>query len=239
MRILGKKAKMLAGAMIAVTLAAVPAHANHGNKRLMHRLAPSHLIASGIGSFTPAAADPRLASAFARSGLLNFGFRFTPAGSAVQLGHGITVAVRARATNIPQGNSIARLAAVPSQIAPTAYNLGVAVGWRKFALSGDYHRTDLGLIEGGREGADIGVSYNARRWSSQVSLLADRSTAAASHPLGLNDNIALDVGGAYRLTRNFDVTAGVRYKRERDRLEQFSDTRRDSQAVYIGTQFKF
>lgn len=235
----GKIAKLMAGGLIAAVLAFAPAHASRADKRLIQRVRASHILNAGIGSFTPAAADPRLASAFARSGLMNFGFRFTPVGSALQLGRGVTVAVRARATPLPQGSSALRLATVPSQVAPTAYNLGVAVGWRKFALSGDYHRTDLGLIEGGREGADIGVSYNARRWSSRVSLLTDHTTAATPRALGLSDNIALDVGGAYRLTHNFDITAGVRYKRERDRLEQFSDTRRDSQAVYIGTQFKF
>ena len=46
--------------------------------------------------------------------------------------------------------------------------------------------------------------------------------------------------GSYRLTRNFDVTAGVRYTQERDRLAPVVDTaKQDSQAVYIGTQFHF
>jgi hypothetical protein len=36
------------------------------------------------------------------------------------------------------------------------------------------------------------------------------------------------------------VTAGVRYKSERDRLmQQPTDDRRDSRAVYIGTAFRF
>jgi hypothetical protein len=47
------------------------------------------------------------------------------------------------------------------------------------------------------------------------------------------------VGGSYSLTRNFDVTAGVRYKTERDRLERLKDDRLDSQAVYVGTAFRF
>ncbi len=34
---------------------------------------------AGIGTFTPASADPRLAAALARSGLSGSGFRFTPA----------------------------------------------------------------------------------------------------------------------------------------------------------------
>jgi len=234
----GKWEKWVGLGAFSLALSLAPVHANRADKRLVHHILASKSANTGIGSFTPAAADPRLAAAFARSGLLNSGFRFTPSGRTVQLGHGITVAVRARSAALPQF-SIVHLASVPSQIAPTAYNLGVAVGWRKFALTGDYHKADLGLIEGGREGADIGLSYNTRKWSSRVSLLTDHATAATPHALGLSDNIALDVGGAYRLTHNFDVTAGVRYKREHDRLEQFSETKRDSQAVYIGTQFKF
>jgi hypothetical protein len=35
------------------------------------------------------------------------------------------------------------------------------------------------------------------------------------------------------------LTGGVRYNVERDRLTALQDNRRDSQAVYIGTAFKF
>ena len=52
-------------------------------------------------------------------------------------------------------------------------------------------------------------------------------------------SVSLDVGGSFRVARNVDVTAGVRYKSERDRLETVTDTRRDSQAVYVGTAFRF
>lgn len=238
MKSLRKWPKKTRLAPLALALAFAPAHANHADRHLVHHVLASKAYAEGIGSFTPAAADPRLAAAFAKTGLLNTGFRFTPSGDAVRLGHNVTVAVRARTANVPQFSS-ARSATVPSQVTSTAYNLGVAVGWRKFALLGDYHKTDLGLIEGGREGGGLGLAYNARRWSSRVSLLTEHATSVTPRALGLTDNIAVDVGGAFRLTRNFDVTAGVRYKRERDRLEQFSDTKRDSQAVYIGTQFKF
>ncbi len=229
------------GALV-VALTMTPAHANHADKRIVrHALAASQPATSyGIGSFTPAAADPRLAAAFARTGLMNSGFRFTPSGNAVRVGHGITVAVRARSTVQPATGLVrVATATAPSQINPMAFNLGVAVGWKKFALIGDYHKSDLGLIEGGREGADLGLSFNAHKWSSRVSVATDHAAANVPHALGPNDNISLDVGGAYRLTRNFDVMAGVRYKREHDRLEQLADTKRDSQAVYVGTQFKF
>jgi hypothetical protein len=49
----------------------------------------------------------------------------------------------------------------------------------------------------------------------------------------------VDLGGSYRLTRNLNVPAGVRSTTDRDRLAPLSDSRKDNQAVYVGTQFKF
>ncbi len=224
-------------AAMSLALSLSPALGSHSTKKLALKQVSARSSLSGIGSFTPAAADPRLAAAFAHSGILSSGFRFTPSGLSSRLGHGVTVAVRTRASYASVA-TVARTTQPNATLAPEAYNLGVAVGWKKFALTGDYQKTDLGLIQGGREGADIGLSYNTHKWSSRIGVIADHSVAAAS-ALGVTDDVAIDMGGSYRLTRNLDVTAGVRYKREHDRLEQFSDTRRDSQAVYVGTQFKF
>ena len=50
----------------------------------------------------------------------------------------------------------------------------------------------------------------------------------------------VDLEGSYRLTRNLDVTAGVRYSQDRSRLTTLVEpAKQDSQAVYIGTQFRF
>jgi hypothetical protein len=68
---------------------------------------------------------------------------------------------------------------------------------------------------------------------------ADRSAGTAAPALRDPDNYAVDVGGSYALTRRLSVTGGVRYKVEHDRLSALSDNRVDSQAVYIGTAFKF
>ena len=43
----------------------------------------------------------------------------------------------------------------------------------------------------------------------------------------------------YSLSRRIALTGGVRYNIERDRLSALQDDRRDSQAVYVGTAFKF
>ena len=63
------------------------------------------------------------------------------------------------------------------------------------------------------------------------------SAFAGRFPLRLLANP--DSIGCYALTRNLDVTGGVRYKLQRDRLDRFTDNRQDSQAVYVGTAFKF
>lgn len=51
-------------------------------------------------------------------------------------------------------------------------------------------------------------------------------------------NVELDVSGSYSITRNLDVKAGVRYKADRDRVELL-ENQKDSQAVYVGTAFRF
>lgn len=194
----------------------------------------------GIGSFTPAAADPKLAALLARTSLSNAGFRFTPSGESGKTRQ-VTVAVRARSSG--------QLTALRGDLTPvatdlgvtqSAYNLGASIGWKRFALSGDVARLDTGLAPGGREVVSAGASYNASRWSGRLQASADRSLKEQPRMIAPERSYALDLGGSYRLTRNLDVTAGVRYRRdERDRLQPLADNRRDSQAVYLGTAFKF
>ena len=53
------------------------------------------------------------------------------------------------------------------------------------------------------------------------------------------DNVSLDAGASYSLSRRIALTGGVRYNIESERLSALQDDRRDSQAVYVGTAFKF
>ena len=48
----------------------------------------------------------------------------------------------------------------------------------------------------------------------------------------------VELGGSYRVSKNLDVTAGVRYSSD-DRLGPLTNEQRDNQAVYVGTQFRF
>jgi hypothetical protein len=52
-------------------------------------------------------------------------------------------------------------------------------------------------------------------------------------------DVSLDVGAAYNLNRRIALTGGVRYRVDQDRAATLADQRRDSQAVYVGTAFKF
>ena len=125
-------------------------------------------------------------------------------------------------------------------MAPTSYNLGVAVGWHRFAVSGDVAKVkDPNSAVGGRETAIVGVSYSLKRFTGRVAVGADKADGRALPALRKGDTYSLDVGGSYSLSRHIALTGGVRYNVERDRLSALQDDRRDSQAVYVGTAFKF
>lgn len=198
-----------------------------------------------LGAFTPAVADPRLGALLARrpSVSLPGAFSFTPsAGSSERLSRGLRVAVRARA-NMPVMASAdvgPSSSSAITAITPSSYNLGVSVGWRRFAISGDVAQNDRGLISGVRESARVGISYQpTQRLTGRVAVGAERAEGA-QRIVAEDQSYLVDVGGAYRIGRNIDVTAGARYRISRDRLDPtLRDDRRDSQAVYIGTAFRF
>jgi len=224
--------------VLALVLTPAIAASSQGQKVKRQLSAPSF---SG-GTFTPAVANPRLAAEFARRGLQPGSFRFTPASASADKSKAVKVAVRARASTAAQ---VARDRADPAAattltaLAPTAYNLGVSVGWKSFALSGDVAKVEGGAIPGGREAAEIGLSYNLKKFTGRVEVGAERSEPTTLRIAPQDESYSVGVGGSYRLTRNLDVTGGVRYKIQEDRLQPLADNRRDSQAVYIGTAFRF
>ena len=187
--------------------------------------------------FTPASADPRLAAAFSGQGASLGDFKFTPAAAKGRPSK-VRVAIRARTTT-PQLASNTSASPV-SALAPVSYNLGVAVGWRRFAIAGDVAKVRAaGSPVDGRESAVVGVSYSLPRFTGRVAVSADRGEGRAAPALRDPDNYAVDVGGSYALTGRLSVNGGVRYKIQHDRLSTLSDSRVDSKAVYIGTAFKF
>jgi hypothetical protein len=235
------KRRVIAGILAASALAGVyaiaPAMGANDGRYIARK--PHAQISPGIGSFTPASADPRLAAVLARAGVTSSGFRFTPSGTNRVSNRSVTVAVRARSTQTAAASDRLPSAASPVALAPIAYNLGVAVGWKRFALSGDLAKVDLAGQPGSRESVDLGLSYTGRKFSGRVKAAADRPARSEPRLIADQPSYSIDVGGSYSLTRNLDLTAGVRYKTERERLPQLTDDRRDSQSVYVGTAFRF
>lgn len=190
-----------------------------------------------IGGFTPSSADPKLAAILARSGIDGSGFRFTPSEGQRVSKRAVTVAVRARSQPAAMPERGAVDTNVGPTLAPIAYNLGTSVGWKRFAAAGDLSKLDLGVQPSNPDRIGAGTGKTGRRASS-ISIVTDKSGEPAKL-IAEAPAATIDVGGSYSLTRHFDVTAGVRYKSEKDRLLRLEDTRRDSQALYVGTAFRF
>ena len=234
----GSTGAKLAAAAAAAGLVLSPAFAAGSPTPAKKRPPAIALSFDPISSFTPANGDPRLAAAFANKPLSLTDFRFTPAAAKGRPSQ-LRVAIRARAGTPAKAQDAAATPAVTA-LTPATYNLGVAVGWRRFAVSGDVAKTkDANPALGGRESAIVGVSYSLKRFTGRVAVAADRADGRALAALRKGDNYTLDVGGSYSLSRRVALTGGVRYEIDHDKLSTLKDERRDSQAVYVGTAFKF
>ncbi|MEK7343742.1 MAG: hypothetical protein AABZ73_07955, partial [Pseudomonadota bacterium] len=78
------------------------------------------------------------------------------------------------------------------------------------------------------------------RFSTKVLLETRREPVASVKNPSADKDYSLDLASSYSLTRNLNVTAGVRYNNSvAGRLAPMTDERQDSQAVYLGTVFKF
>ncbi len=203
------------------------------------RIRDTALSETLLGQFTPASGDPRLIARYAKmSAEQRRSFSFTPAlTDQSRKNRAITVVIRARddASTTARTSALAAGRSAPIAITPVAYNLGASVGFEKFVTPSLPHGTDL---------RNLPVARAPER-DEKPSRFATRMLNRPSDPSGATDRITapgetptVDVVSSYRLTKNLDVTAGVRYKSD-DRIEPLTDTRRDSQAVYVGTAFRF
>ena len=218
--------------------------------------APAMEPSRAFSTFTPASGDPRLARMIEeRIGSKARMMRFTPAGMELNTKRAVTVAVRvdeeaAQAISVHSAIRAARepvvaVEAAAPRIAPTRYNLGMARGYESFAqtpsIAPSISKTatipDLAQFR-----PTPGVEEDSR-FAARIALEEERTPAAARTTRQTLDSVgdqSIDVAGSYRLTRNLDVTAGVRYSQDRDTAARLPDIdEQDSQAVYIGTQFRF
>ncbi|TXI09948.1 MAG: hypothetical protein E6Q63_04450 [Novosphingobium sp.] len=214
-------------------------------------MAPVSLAArGGIGSFTPASVDERLASQITVRALKNGKlFRFTPTGTDTRPTRSVTVAVRVDALN--SSNFAVRTAMAdtaqpgtsPVRIAPMAFNLGMARGYASFASPAaapsplhDLQRIEMPDLAKFKAS---GPASTPSRFAPRIEAEGRDQAGRAPRTLEGQGDYQLDLGGSYRLTKNLNVTAGVRYSPERDRLRPLTDGKQDNQAVYVGTQFRF
>jgi hypothetical protein len=203
-----------------------------------------------FAALTPASVDPRLAAFVAeRSGGIARLMRFTPAGAAEHASRSVTVAVRvdagsAQAISVRSAIEAAREQVAGEsgvRIAPMRYNLGVSRGYQSFA------RPTAPVLSPALSDASIpdlaefrptpGAKDEPSRFAARIDAKVDSKPAAEARVV---PDQTVDLEGSYRLTRNLDVTAGVRYSQDRNRLTTLVEpAKQDSQAVYIGTQFRF
>jgi hypothetical protein len=175
-------------------------------------------------------------------------FPFTPAETPDQPERAVTVAVRvdsatANAITVRGRSRMAPGEADTSKlrIASSAFNLGVSRGYRNFSpdlIASVQSKPSAELPDLGNFSLKSSAKSEDGRFSPRISI--DEKQAAGRAPRTFAGEAGeVDLGGAYRVTKNLDVTAGVRYSQERERLVPLTDGKQDSQAVYVGTQFSF
>jgi hypothetical protein len=210
--------------------------------------------------FTPTSVDPELAARIADKARER-GIRFTPigAGSASSSDRTVTVAVRVDGNDAAQAISVrsaseaaAGKGAGIAGIQASRFNLGTARGYQSFARTPVAETPVSGRTVNPATLRDIGMPDLAdfaparptredkpSRLQPRIELEDERVAGRSVNTLDATAAQTVDLGGSFRLSPNLDVTAGVRYSQERDRLDPLTNSVQDSQAVYVGTQIRF
>lgn len=219
--------------------------------------------------FTPTSVDPELAARVeAKARERGIRFTPTAADAASRSDRTVTVAVRvdgeaAQAISVRgAAEGAPGLGTGVRGIQASRFNLGTARGYQSFAraqlpnqarradapVSGTVRLTENTRLTGVRDLsvpdlAEFEPSRPSRedrpsRLQPRIALEDNAVPGRSPNTLDANED-SVDVGGAFRLSPNLDVTAGVRYSRERDRLDPLTNSVQDSQAVYVGTQLRF
>jgi hypothetical protein len=201
-----------------------------------------------IGSFTPVTRNTQLAKAYALAAResQSRGFRFTPASGAMSGERSLTVLVRATG----EDSALMRHTQPASSagIAPVAYSLGKGKGLDRFVGEGAVATKELSPIVESLQMPTANFKLQQAkpdRFSTNLQVEARDQTATAptseaSQTLGQEKTYSVDLNGSLSLTKNLAVQAGVRYKGPDNRLSPaLTDQAKDSQAVYVGTKFKF
>lgn len=195
-------------------------------------------------NFVPATVDPRLARSITVRALSKGRlFRFTPAATTSRLDRSVMVAVRVDTRAYGARSQLAKSdtdsAASLLRLTPNSYSLGTSRGYKTFAQNLGISADKIDMPDLATYKPGTATQGDPARFSPRIALDEKAKTGRAPRTFEGQAGQTVDLGGSYRLTRNLNVTAGVRYSSERDRLVPLTDGRQDSQAVYVGTQFRF
>lgn len=199
-----------------------------------------------MSRFTPAGVDSRLAAKLESNAVSGGKFRFTPAGLHRRGENVLTVAARADAGNaVSIRSAIAQIEAGSGntvRLNNSNYQLTASRGWQGFKLPANAVQTQqprLSAMVGQGSFKLDGDSKKPSRFNTDVSV--GKVGNAAPNPRGsaAAGDYAFNVGGSFSISRRIDVTAGVRYSSERDRLMPAANSSPDNEAVYVGTKIRF
>ena len=236
-------AALLATGSLAVSPLVVPAFAAKSSGE-QQRVRPDW-----VAMFTPAGGDYVLAQKFSATQTSpNARFPFTPASAGEGRSRTITVAARAN-SRLAAGAVSIRNVVAPTEVgagkavrlAAVDYRLTASRGWQDFALPKSQRRpAKAPLSELGKGGFRLDDSPSKpSKFSTNIRLDQNSETAPPARGSAASGDYKLDVGGSFSISRKIDVTAGVRYASENDRVIPLADNRKDSEAVYVGTKIRF
>lgn len=235
---------LAAAAASAAATAPAPVKKAPAKKVAVTEAAPARLSPSTLGSFSSPVLDtgrfkftapgggisPRLAAQ-------ERAFSFTPSG---QPGNrkALTLGVTSRVLTAATDTSKAAPPADVISAAPRGYGVDVALGWRGFAVSGGYSRSDsaLSLVPERREAFDVGLSYRINaRWKTSLQLAAETGTIPYAP---LDRAYSAELGAAYAVTPRLSLSGGVKYQFLPTGPGLYEPAVSDS-SVYLGTAFAF
>ena len=234
-----------AASSAATTSAPNPAVKKAPSKKVaVSEVAPARLSPGTLSSFSPPALDTGRFKFTAPGGSVSprlaaqeRAFSFTPSG---QPGNrkALTLGVTSRVLTASADTSKAAPPVDTIAAAPRGYGVDVAIGWRGFAVSGGYSRSDsaLSLLPERHEAFDVGVSYRFNgRWKTSLQLAAE-SGAIPYAPL--ERAYSAELGAAYAVTPRLSLSGGVKYQILPTGPGLYEPANADS-SVYFGTAFAF
>jgi hypothetical protein len=205
-----------------------------------------------LNTFTPAGVDSRLAQKFEQRqyAMGSAQFPFTPAGIDKNPTRTMTVAARINQPLTVSAVSVRNLiatsnpgAATDVRLSHSDYRLSAARGWQGFVLPTSITSAEraplVDIVARGNFKLDGDAKRKPSRFNTNVSLDQTRQAAPSPRGSAATGEYSLNVGGSFSISRKIDVTAGVRYASERDRVVPQAVNGNDSEAVYVGTKIRF